>query len=856
MQGAPVRLRCQYESDPLGIGQRRPSLSWWSGDDRPAELQTAYHLLAASDPERLARDEGDLWDSGRVEGRQSSRIDYQGEALQSGARVCWKVRSFDSDGLPSPWSEPAIFELGLLEPSDWDGRWIGAGLRGSRISPAPVPLFGRDFELPGDVIAARLYLAVRGLLAVQVNGETLLDGALLPGWVDFRRRTEALTLDVTHRLRPGGNGLAVLLADGWYAGDPGNGRRHPYGERPEFLLQLNATLADGTLFRLATDSGWRWQPSWILAGDPGRGEQADAMRRSGNWLGDGTDAFGWYPVVQGARAGDAGLPPTPVTRPATISHQVLHGELVYWQADQGCALFEFPEPVLGRARLAAQCRTGDVVRLRYGLSLGEGGQLAALGEDAWVAAGEAPEETFAGRFSLHGFRYVEVSGDMDREDSMRLEALPIARTQPAAATLVADHPRLNRLFDLLLGHLQRTQNVIAMAGLAPGDRVGRTADVAPSMGARVLTLDGIPSILRWLRDMADAQLPEGGFPALVPALPEPATASAEAPAGSSAAFVDALWQVYRCTGDRSVLHTHFDVVKRMLAGGVLASRNLIREDLPADPVYPMDLAATAWFYRSTRLASRIAGVLGKLSELEDFEELAGNVRNAFRRRFVTPDGRVLGDNAAVYALTLGLGLLDRSEARRARPILVREVLTGLKSGGAAAAALLATPRLLPVLSEQGRLDLAYRLVLEVPLRPDPEEGGRDLGRLLGAGVLEWLFGTLSGLSPGRDLSAERIAFRHALVQPRPPLGLARGETTGEPPLREVESALATQSGCFESSWRITDDALEVRLRVPGNCSADVVLPDGTTHAVDAGSHEFRMPFGEAGDGIPVLREVS
>ncbi len=856
MQGAPVRLRCQYESDPLGIGQLQPRLSWWSGDTRPAERQTAYHLLAASDPERLARDEGDLWDTGRVEGRESNQIGYRGKELASGASVWWKVRTFDSDGLPSPWSEPAFFEVGLLEPSDWEGRWIGAGLRGSKISTAPLPLFGRNFELPAEVVHARMYLAVRGLVAVQVNGSLLLDGALAPGWVDFRRRVETLTLDVTDRLHPGDNGLAVLLADGWYAGDPGTGRRQPYGRAPEFLLQLHATLADDSRFRLATDSGWRWRPSWILAADPGRGEQTDAARRAEDWLGEGTDAFGWYPVIQGERAENTAVPLTPITQPAAVSDKVLHGSLVYWQADQGCALFEFPEPVLGRARLVSESGAGAVIRLRYGLSLGEGGQLAALGEDAWVAAGELPEEAFVSRFSLHGFRYVEVSGDIDREDTMRLDALPVARHQPAAATLVADHPRLNRLFDLLLGHLQRTQNVVAMAGLAPADRMGAVAEVGPSMSARVLTVDGIPTILRWLRELADAQLPEGGFPPLVPALPDQAAASDEAVAGSSTAFVDTLWQLYRHTGDRSVLRAHFDVVKRILAGGVMASRNLIREDLPSDPAYPADLAATAWFYRSTRLASRIAGVLGKLSELEDFEELAGNVRNAFRRRFVTPDGRVLGDNAAVYALTLGLGLLDRSEARRARPILVREVLAGLRSGGAAAEALLATPHLLPALSHQGRLDLAYRLVLEAPLQPDPDMGGRDLGRLLRAGVLEWLFGALSGLSPGRDLSAERIAFRHALIQPRPPLGLDLDDNAGEPPLREVESALATQSGCYESSWRITDDALEVRLKVPGNCSADVVLPDGTSHTVDAGIHEFRMPFGEAGDGIPVLREVS
>ena len=62
----PIRLRCEYQQDPLGIDVLQPRLSWWSGDDRPAELQTAYQVLCASHPEILRMDEGDLWDSGQV----------------------------------------------------------------------------------------------------------------------------------------------------------------------------------------------------------------------------------------------------------------------------------------------------------------------------------------------------------------------------------------------------------------------------------------------------------------------------------------------------------------------------------------------------------------------------------------------------------------------------------------------------------------------------------------------------------------------------------------------------------------------------------------------------------------------
>jgi len=77
MLAAPERLRCEYLANPLGIQVVRPRLSWWPNDDRPAEVQTAYQILAASSHSALvnacaAAAAGDspgavLWDSGRVD---------------------------------------------------------------------------------------------------------------------------------------------------------------------------------------------------------------------------------------------------------------------------------------------------------------------------------------------------------------------------------------------------------------------------------------------------------------------------------------------------------------------------------------------------------------------------------------------------------------------------------------------------------------------------------------------------------------------------------------------------------------------------------------------------------------------
>ena len=119
-------LRCEYLHDPLGIDDLKPRLSWILQSDRRGTMQTACQILVASSPELLARDKGDLWDSGQVESDRSTQVEYGGAQLQSREICWWKVRVWDERGTPTPWSEPARWEMGLLKPGDWQAKWIDA----------------------------------------------------------------------------------------------------------------------------------------------------------------------------------------------------------------------------------------------------------------------------------------------------------------------------------------------------------------------------------------------------------------------------------------------------------------------------------------------------------------------------------------------------------------------------------------------------------------------------------------------------------------------------------------------------------------------------------------------------------
>ena len=118
--------RCEYMVDPVTVGAGSPRLSWIMAADRRGQRQTAYHILVASSADLLAKDQADLWDSGRIASDRSIHVEYAGKPLPSRMRCHWKARIWDQDGKVSAWSKPASWTMGLLKPDDWKGRWITA----------------------------------------------------------------------------------------------------------------------------------------------------------------------------------------------------------------------------------------------------------------------------------------------------------------------------------------------------------------------------------------------------------------------------------------------------------------------------------------------------------------------------------------------------------------------------------------------------------------------------------------------------------------------------------------------------------------------------------------------------------
>ena len=175
-----VRPRCEYLTNPLGIDTRQPRLTWQVQSNEPEQKQTAYRILVASTEEQLARNEANLWNSGKIQSSETAHVSYAGTPLKSGQRCFWKVQIWDQNDRPSAFSQSAWWEMGLLNDSDWEGKWIAG--------PEPCPYSRKVFTIARPVHSVRLYICGQGVYKARLNGKALSDQVLGPQLSNYPKR--------------------------------------------------------------------------------------------------------------------------------------------------------------------------------------------------------------------------------------------------------------------------------------------------------------------------------------------------------------------------------------------------------------------------------------------------------------------------------------------------------------------------------------------------------------------------------------------------------------------------------------------------------------------------------------------
>lgn len=254
-------LRCEYLKNPLGIDASQPRLSWKLAAADPqarGQRQTAFQVVVASTKALLDKDQADLWDSGVASLGQSVHVVYTGRPLGPGTECFWKVRVKDENGVLSAWSQPARWTMGLLEKSDWMGKWIGTDelfTRGRGSPPpdnkVPDPWLRKTFELKTKPERGTVYVASVGYHERYVNGKRIGDAVLSPSATNHRKRARYATYEIADQLQEGKNVIALWLGVSWSIFPPYKIPDKP--QTPIVLAQAEIRLPGGQTRRIVTD---------------------------------------------------------------------------------------------------------------------------------------------------------------------------------------------------------------------------------------------------------------------------------------------------------------------------------------------------------------------------------------------------------------------------------------------------------------------------------------------------------------------------------------------------------------------------------------------------------------------------
>ncbi len=879
----PLRLRCEYRTNPLGIDVLRPRLSWTLESRPKAERdrkQTAWRILAASDPAVLAKDQGDLWDSGKVESSRQNQIEYAGKPLASGAACYWKVRVWDNERAPSPWSEVASWSMGILNRSEWQAKWIhdpgttvigGTERDQQAVVAQPVAALRKSFRVDGRVRRAVAYATALGVYELHINGQRADDRALAPEFTDYRTRVQYQTYDVTRLLRPGENAASALVGAGWYAGRVGLFRRQVYGAQTRFLMRLEIELEDGRRQAVVSDESWRLHPAPpLVSADILDGVIYDARKELPGWESPGFDDSSWSNASARTESGAVQLsaqpnePIRPVRelRPVGISEPA-----------SGVYVVDFGQNMVGWCRLRLRGEPGRPIRIRHAEAIEENGRIytanlrRAAQFDIYMPRSTEVEQ-FEPAFTYHGFRYVELTGLAVRPRSEDVTGIVAHSAAPDTGRFETSNPMLNRLMSNIVWTARA--NLYSSPTDCPqrDERLGWMGDIQTFSQTGIFNMDLAAFFTKWLRDVRDDQTPDGRFPDFAPNPNAGITTDRffGAPAWGDAGVI-VPWRMYQNYGDRRLLEASFDSARRWVDHIERANPNLLWEKgreadyndwLNADTIIqqgwpkkggeiPKPMFATAFWAHSADLVARMAEVLERREEAARYRRLFEGIRDAFNRAWVRSDGRIESDTQTAYALALHFDLLPPALRSAATE---RMVAGAARYGGHLSTGIHGTHRLMLELAREGRVEEAYRLLLltsfpswgfmiengattiwerwdgYVKGRGFQNPGMNSLNHWALGAVGEWMWRTIIGLNPDEQAPG----YERFTVAPRPGGGLTSASGTYD-----------SIRGPIRIAWTLQGGTFTLNLSVPPNTEALVRLPspDASDIRTGSGEHFFR-----------------
>jgi alpha-L-rhamnosidase len=750
--------------------------------------------------------------------------------------------------------------MGLLEPEHWQGRWIAANKHG-----AFSPLLRRSVNLKQSVRRARVYISGVGYYELSINGKRIGDRVLDPAPTYYRNdssfslksRVLYSAYDVTTSLRAGENAIGIMLGNGWYSPprDTDSPRwLTPYGDRPRLMFQMNIELTNGSKVSVVSDRSWTSSEGPIVYNDLVHGETYDATQEQAGWDQPDFDDSSWEDVALVEAPSDTLTTQLlPASRVMTTIEAVDKISPKAPHLSTSTLIYDFGQNFTGWTRLTARGPRGAKLTLRYASRLYSDDNTldirsnqTAKQTDTYILKGDGVE-TWEPRFTLHGFRYVEVSSSSREVSVKKLEGRLVHNALNPAGTFVSSDKLINRVHTNITRTLRSSLQGIPQDAAERPERVAWLGDTGFTAEDYIYNYDMRPFLEKWLNDIRDSQREDGSIPVVAPPRVRAEVNLYEVWPSWQSTYPELVWHVYRYYGARRVIEEHYTSVKKFVDLLLSLSQDFLIPNarLPVklgDHMEPQkdgfsryeshetppELIDNAYFYYDVELLTQMAEVLQRSSDAVHYRKLANSIKAAFNDRFFDLGTRQYSKGSqASNALPLSLGLVPKQYISAVAANLIDNIAEHncqLSTGAVGTNALVQT------LTQHGAAEVMYRLATGTrypSLGHQIELGATTVcesyecnaalsqNMKLLASMDKFFYRDLAGIEP------ENAGYGRVAIHPQPVMDLRRVNAT-QNTVRGTVSVEWTRDLAARSPS--TRPLFELSVEIPAGMEATISIP--------------------------------
>ena len=825
-------FRTEYRENPIGLTEKAPRFSWKIESDEKDTVQTSYEIKVTDENGKL------VWDSGKKVSDQSVLISYEGEVLADETFYTVEVTVADNHGNVESVEGP--FETGIFDNTVFKAKMITSDFPEDETA---CPVFGKTFAIDKKVKKARLYATAHGVYEVTLNGQTVGDYRMAPGWTSYHNRLQYQIYDVTEQLAEE-NEIAITVGNGWYKGILGfYCQPNQYGTQAGAFAELHVEYEDGSKDVIATDETWSVKTGEIRYSEIYMGETID------------TDA---PEITEGnvvVKEFDKAVLTAQENEPVCITEKIVGKELIV--TPKGEKLVDFGQIVTGVVEVHVKGEKGQKIVLRHAEVLDKDGNFypetlrQAKSIDTFICNGE--EQIFRPHFTFHGFRYICVEG-MEEFAADQFIACVTHSDMEKTGDFHCSNKKVNQLQSNITW--SQRDNFLDIPTDCPqrDERLGWTGDAQVFSWTAAFNRNTALFYTKWMRDVAAESSLEKGVPQVVPDILDSYSSSAW-----SDVAVIVPWVVYQIYGDKGILeenwkcmHEWVDYIKNNCGENGLWQSGFqygdwlaLDKEESADRTGATDkyMIANAYYLYVTDFVKQTAEVLGKKEEAEKYASLYETTLDAFQREYYTETGRIVSETQTGAIISLYFNLAREKDRKR----ILNTLLTNIENHkNHLSTGFVGTPYICHTLSENGAHEMAATLFMKEDypswlyavnmgattiwerwnsIKPDgtfDESGMNSLNHYAYGSVGDWMYRKVAGLSqlePG---------YKRFQVKPMFVKGIEECGTEFE----SVYGKIVANTSCM-------DGKIHVHVEVPANTTAVIVLPEKEkVHEVGSGVYDY------------------